>query len=244
MKKIFLLLALLAISATAFAGCDEYDNFDGRIDMIYETENIIAETDNVLTGGWEWLQDSSYNYIFNDDGTGIREVPFPRGGAQTFTWFASDGILHINLDFVLLGAVQNEQWTYIIDGDLMIMESLDVEGIIFQYSKREVGIDDALIGYWLTVGGSWRGTDSDEEYLIFNADGTGIRMNVDSDYPREFTWIASGDILSINFNTEIPGHVENERWIYEFDNNYLTMQNQQFDGFWKTLSLTSRTGLE
>ena len=86
-----------------------------------------ATVDEALVGTWDWDEGLGFIYIFNDDGTGSRG--FPRN-ILDFYWLTYDGNLYITID------LQNESWSYIIIGDILILESNQIPGIIYSYIAR------------------------------------------------------------------------------------------------------------
>jgi len=87
-----------------------------------------------LTGTWAWDEDNSFIYIFNADGTGQRGFPL---AMENFTWSTNGTRLNIDLLGELsLFALRNERWTFSINGDVLTLESLQVDGMVFNYIKQ------------------------------------------------------------------------------------------------------------
>jgi len=92
-----------------------------------------------LVGTWIWENDSNWIYTFNDDGTGVRG-----GGAlnpiSEFEWTIyetedGDEELHIECPIAMF-AVYSERWSYTVDDDVLILDSLQQGGQGLRYVRE------------------------------------------------------------------------------------------------------------
>ena len=92
---------------------------------IPEVNLSLVEEDFI--GIWDWDMGMDYEYEFFDDGTGIRGMP---GLLEEFTWALVDGELHLRIGGMM------ELWVPAIDGDVLTITSLQIEGMSYSYIRR------------------------------------------------------------------------------------------------------------
>jgi len=91
-----------------------------------EVDLGLTEAD--FLGIWDWDFGMDYAYEFFDDGTGIRGFP---GMLEEFTWTLVNGELHLRIGVVV------ELWIPAIENNVLTITSLQAEGMIFNYIKRD-----------------------------------------------------------------------------------------------------------
>ena len=112
----FFMVAVLLVSVMALTGCGG------------------SGGDENLAGTWTWDVDSSFQYIFNADGTGSRGFT---GAVETFTWSTRSGDeLRLRRNNAPSGEITNERWTYTIDGNVLTIDSRQVSGMTFSYIRQ------------------------------------------------------------------------------------------------------------
>ena len=85
-------------------------------------------SDSPLVGQWSWIEGADYVYTFEADGTGSRGIP---GQMETFNWsIPGDGRLRISGT-----GIAAEQWNYTITGDTLRIDSRQVSGLTFSYTR-------------------------------------------------------------------------------------------------------------
>ena len=82
-----------------------------------------------LVGTWAWDEDSSYTYVFNADGTGTRGFASLN---EDFQWGTMEGD-HLIIDMGLIGL---ESWTFTIQEGVLTIESRQVPGMVFSYTRQ------------------------------------------------------------------------------------------------------------
>jgi len=174
------------------------------------------EPEATIVGLWEWADDSSFNYLFFEDYTGIRGA-----GANlvSFEWYAYGEYLDIYIPSVF------EEWSFLIYDDVLIIESLQVPGLMLAYvwtGHAEDFGDFPLLGIW-----SWVYNDTIQAFdYVFFSDGSGIRgSEVLFDV---FYWEAyiEGNIGILNIY--IPGTIE--EWDFTLNNDVLTISSPDLPG--------------
>ena len=183
-------------------------------DAVYEEDDDHDE-EGTIAGLWEWADDFTFRYTFNENGTGTRGF----GAILTaFEWYADyeTGYLDIYVPSV------EELWSYIIYEGVLIIESLQVPGLVFAYAWTgdvEEGVDFDLAGIWSHVDEA--GNIMAFDYVFF-ADGSGVRgSEVLFDI---FYWYAYNGILEIY----IPGMIE--EWDFELSGDTLTILSDALPG--------------
>lgn len=96
-------------------------NFIGLNDPIPEPAQ--PERAEALIGTWEWDANDDYTYAFNADGTGTRGLS---ADPESFEW-STDG------DHLMIGF---ESWTFTIEGDVLTIDSRQVDGMTFSYIRQ------------------------------------------------------------------------------------------------------------
>jgi len=183
---------------------------------VYDTEGYGDSLEaGTLAGLWEWEDDFTFRYTFNEDGTGVRGF----GAALTvFEWYADYemGYLDIYVPSVL------EEWSYLIYDGVLVIESLQVPGLTFAYVWMDYIEDDSdfdLAGVWSWVDDA--GNIAAFDYVFF-ADGSGLRgSEVLFDV---FYWEADDGVLLIY----IPGMVE--EWDFELSGDTVTISSNELPG--------------
>jgi len=101
-----------------------------------EVQEVVEEAHvNPLVGTWAWDEMAEWRYVFNADGTGSRGIAGIE--VQYFIW-STDGT-RLNID--LIGElsplfIRDERWTFSISGDVLTIESLQVDGMVYSYIKQ------------------------------------------------------------------------------------------------------------
>ena len=105
-------------------GADPIESVAPEFD-IPDIDLTLAEEDFI--GIWDWDMGMDYEYEFFEDGTGIRGMP---GVLEEFTWTLVDGELHLRLGGMM------ELWVPTIEGDVLTITSLQIEGMTYSYIRR------------------------------------------------------------------------------------------------------------
>jgi len=88
-----------------------------------------------LVGVWNWDENELWQYHFNADGTGTIGLP---DSLDTFRW-STPGPGHLRL--YMRGYWEDygewDDWNYIIDGDVLVLESRHVADTVFRYTRVE-----------------------------------------------------------------------------------------------------------
>ena len=100
-----------------------------------EPEEVQAISEALL-GTWAWLDDVTYLYVFNEDGTGTRGIG---AAVEHFTWTANDAAGHI--DMVL--SAMTEEWSFIIVNSMLTLTSRQVGGVSYSYIAADA-LDELL----------------------------------------------------------------------------------------------------
>ncbi|MCL2546891.1 MAG: hypothetical protein FWE06_06820 [Oscillospiraceae bacterium] len=157
-----------------------------------------------LHGVWLWDTSHAYRVEFNADGTGARGFP---DEIESFDWFTAGDSLAVDT-----GSGPHEHWRFVIDSDLLTIDSRQLAGLTYSYIRESAVLDNmeqdtALVGAWL-----W---DADDAYRYeFNADGTGTR-GFEGEI-EDFEWFTMDGILVIDTA---------EQWEYSIDDDVLTIEN-------------------
>jgi len=75
--------------------------------------------DEHLIGTWRFTEYENWTYLFNADGTGVRD-------GEDFTWHTEEDRLYIICSVQMFG-VTNERWTFVITDDVLRLTSLQDE---------------------------------------------------------------------------------------------------------------------
>ena len=90
----------------------------------------VGIIDPALIGTWEWDDDPTWRYVFNENGGGNRGF---EGETEAFTWGTVDGnqlrIFHI-------GSL-TDSWNFTITGDSLWLGSGQQAGLEFNYTRRD-----------------------------------------------------------------------------------------------------------
>lgn len=157
--------------------------------------------DPALVGTWAWDETSSWEWVFEADGSGTRGV---QGHQQdSFEWSTNGSRVTLRVDS------NRERWDFAVDGDNLTMSSGNVT-----YAYSRVGRDTALTGEW-----AW---DEDGSFIFdLGADGQGTRGFVPSVESFEWTTTADGR-LTLWFGAQY------QEWNYSFDGGVMTIVNTRF----------------
>jgi len=151
-----------------------------------------------LVGSWFWDENSGFEYLFNDDGTGIRGWP---GESSPFTWSTNGSTLRIVCqgDNAMFG-VRHERWTYIVTTDNLSIRSQQSRNMSYSY------IRDGILGDVVQeLVGTWFWDESIFWTYVFNEDGTGLAGWTFEEY--EIKWGVTDNVLRIERLGELPKYV-------------------------------------
>jgi len=195
-----------------------YDDMDWE--RATRTVVIRTETESQLVGTWAWEALTSWQYTFNENGTGTR------GQNIRFNWNARNGILSMCATPDKCGAIcmSPEQWYYEIEDDYLTLTSRDAHAFSYTYIMVEPEpeptprptpgpLDENLVGTW-----AMNEEDYDTEpFLVFRPDGMGYL------YFNEIEWTTTDGMLSLCFAFDLWF---DECWdihdyIYLIDGDYL-----------------------
>jgi hypothetical protein len=91
-------------------------------------ETVGGTVDPALLGAtWGMIDAPDWIYVFNADHTGVRGVV---GAQEVFEWETAFG------QILMHTAAGIEHWAYIIIGDLLIFESMQVDGLSFYFARQ------------------------------------------------------------------------------------------------------------
>jgi len=183
-KKIsFMGILLLAVLLLTLAGCDILNPAEG------------GEIDTNLVGIWFWDDNSGFEYLFNDDGTGIRGWP---SEPSPFAWSTNGSTLNIECmgESAMFGA-RNERWTYTVTAESLTLTSQQSRNMSYSYIRDGIlgNTEHELIGTWY-----W-----DESIFwtyVFHEDGTGIAGWTFEEF--EFKWGVADSVLRVERLGELP----------------------------------------
>jgi len=167
---------------------------------------------HALVGVWNWDDNTLWQYIFNDDGTGERGLP---DSLQSFNW-SDQGDGHIRINAILF---LNEEWNYSINDNILTLDSRQTAGLTYHYRRdgTVMPIDPALVGEW-TWDDNWLHT------FVFYEDATGRRGL--PDWIEEFEWTMLEDG---HLRLDILGGFR-ENWNYTITGDTLTTISRDFAG--------------
>ena len=168
---------------------------------------------HALVGTWYCENRGNYEWTFNADGTGSRG---PLGHQLNFAWEAEGDTVTINF---ISGpgsmGMQQEQWTYQISGDTLIVTSqLFGETIRYLRGEGREGDDepdsappdmetpdtetpdtetpDGNVANPLV--GVWQSTEFEDFIYVFNADGSGTMIDGEA---FDFSWTSEHGVVRI-----------------------------------------------
>jgi len=183
----------------------------------------FGEVDMELVGVWFWDDNSGFEYLFNDDRTGMRGWP---GESVPFTWYTRDSRLFISCQGEPpMFQVPNETWTYRIHNDNLTLTSQQSRNLSYSYIR-----DGALGDVAQELIGTWFWDDNIFWTYVFHEDGTGIGGWLHDEF--EFRWGASGNILRIERLGQIPKY--NYRiatWRFGMSDSALTLRDPSGEAF-------------
>jgi len=159
MKRILLTLTLLTMIMLLFVGCD----------LMANTHVSGGEISEELLGIWTWEDNAQFEYLFNDDGTGIRGW-FGEGEQSTFLWSTRGSTLLITCQgSPSMFGTRDERWTFrITDEYSLVLVSQQSRNLAFSYIREGV-----LGDVHLPLVGTWLYSDDDLWTYVFYEDGTG-----------------------------------------------------------------------
>ncbi|MCL2839520.1 MAG: S41 family peptidase [Defluviitaleaceae bacterium] len=193
-------------------------------------EELTIETylDSALIGAWAWVDALDYVYTFYADGTGARGFVDER---YDFTWETYNGNIWMNLGEGVGSDIINPQhWAYVIIDDMLVLESMQVEDLMFAYIQLPEDWEDLLDFLYIPVEflGSWKCLDDTIEHswfcsLEFFADGSFMDGDGDWGYfyvyenmlffdfddfdPIVLYFFIDGDTLLLNYTDDFDGYV-------------------------------------
>jgi len=95
--------------------------------LVYGAINLVpGEAYPALVGTWTWDSNPNWVYTFNADGTGTRGFPH---SLETFTWEVYGDELRTTTIIMI------QLWAFEIDGDTLRLETLQVDGISYIYTR-------------------------------------------------------------------------------------------------------------
>lgn len=217
MKKVFGLMAVLALGIITLTGC-------GGVGDVYDD----------LVGTWEWDTLSSTRLVLEDDGTGSWT-----GIASSLEWGVRGGELRINIP------AGTTRWNFDISGDALHIDraerSVDEaftyyragreeEIIEIEEEIEEIDVDQPAddveveeVDSGLSTNdfvGTWNWDLDGSFQLILEADGTGNWVNHHGDITWEYT---NGELRIVTSGMT-------ERWQPTIEGNTLTMSSLQVEG--------------
>ncbi|MCL2368064.1 MAG: hypothetical protein FWC72_03635 [Oscillospiraceae bacterium] len=151
-KKLLLALLLLAIVSVALVGCGggtttpaatpEPTEAPGTTAPAATPEpteapgavTLPADVTSSLVGSWDFDGLGVY-YVFNADGTGLRGFELLPDMMAYIEWEAANGILQITVTEGFGYTGFTEEWNYVIEGDVLSIDSRQVPGIEFSYTR-------------------------------------------------------------------------------------------------------------
>jgi len=93
--------------------------------------NAGATQTQSLVGNWDWM--GMPYYVFNAGGTGTMSD-------MDILWSTNGGVLYTCSTPSLCGSISNcilpSRWSYSLSGNQMVLDSLDVPGMTFTYTRR------------------------------------------------------------------------------------------------------------
>ena len=114
----------------------------------YTLDGSIGAPDPALVGQWNWNEDYTWSYIFNDDGTGTRGQPVrhnqPVNIIRIYWGVTSTGELRIlPQEPAQIGQVRRsitdigsvESWSFDIDGDTLRLQYVQDSNVAFDYTR-------------------------------------------------------------------------------------------------------------
>ena len=90
-------------------------------------ETVVDLTGHPLLGTWVWDSDSSYIYVFEADGTGVRGFANNR---YDIHWVAYDEYLFMDVGTMI------EEWAFEIVGDILTIVSLQAADLTWSYVRQ------------------------------------------------------------------------------------------------------------
>jgi len=208
----YLAILLLTISLLMLTGCDALNPSEEG-----------GEIDTALVGVWFWDDNSGFEYVFYEDGTGIRGWP---GEASPFTWSTRGSTLNILCQGETpMFRVRNERWTYTLTNDRLRLTSQQSRNMSYSYIRDGVfgDVEQELVGTWF-----W-----DESIFwtrVFHEDGTGTAGWTFEKF--EFIWGVTGNVLRIERLGELPKYTNRiDTWRFYIEDGLLHITGPDGDAF-------------
>jgi len=196
---IVLLMALLLM----MPGCKLLEQFESRAVGTNPTTprelsvytGMRGEVDESLVGIWFWDDNSGFEYLFNDDGTGVRGWP---GEALPFSWYTIGSTLFLECqgDDTLFG-IRNERWTFDVTGYVLSLTSQQSRNMSYVYI-RDGNLGDVV----QELIGTWYWDESIFWTYNFYEDGTGFGGWAFDEF--EILWGVTGNRLRIEYLGQLP----------------------------------------
>jgi len=95
-----------------------------------EIQDLVELTEENIVGRWNWDSNRRLYYRFYADGTGTRNFS---DEIETFQWNLVDGSLHLIFEDIAMWGVAFEMWSTSFDGEVMTLDSMQAENLIFNY---------------------------------------------------------------------------------------------------------------
>jgi len=191
--------------------------------QVEDEDGPQAEDDTTIVG--TWADDYDFQYMFFEDGTGIRGgyalgIPV---GIEEFSWTLNEATGRLDMYFPAI----LEEWSFAIEGDALVIVSRQVPDMAFAYVWLEQAsfMGNLLPGVW-----SW---NDDPSFLYgFDVGGSGIRGSGDA--LEEFYW-SLVEFLDENVGIghlyiEPVGSGEVEWWSFSIENDNLIISSRQVQG--------------
>ena len=196
----------------AFADEEITYTFDGNmLNFISDMGNFDYfrfVPDQSLVGTWVMLEPFLVEATKNSDGTGSM-FGFPDYDQPlSFNWFSAGDMLIVHT-----GPLQQDEWTYRIDGDTLNLASRQVTGYTQEWTRGSFAQNPALLGEW-----TWDGDDEWKYY--FSIDITGERGWIGEEEP--FFWATVDDMLAIVVHDAMFGLIA-EKWRFTVTGNVLNL---------------------
>jgi len=171
-----------------------------------------------LVGAWVWNNDSTWAYVFHEDGTGTMGSP---GEIFVIRW----GVVGEQILLFFQGSLVDTM-TFQITGNSLITESIHSPGIIYGYTRAGEGDFDDLDFYMNpALFGRWTWDDNTDWAYMFDPDGLGTRG-----FPGTtitFEWATLDNELWLL----LPGDLL-EAWEFTITGNSMRLYSLTHDDTW------------
>jgi predicted dehydrogenase len=107
-------------------GAERIESVAPEFELPEVDEGLVAAD---FIGLWDW-DSGDYIYDFREDGTGTRGFTHSPELEEEFTWELAGGELQIRIDMMI------ELWRPTIEGNVLTISSLQMEGLSYSYIRR------------------------------------------------------------------------------------------------------------